>query len=229
MTGSNLKEGRLRAGWTQKQAAKSLGLTQAYLSMIECGHRRVSPQVLLRAQVFFDLPPTSLPLETAAPSSTESEALKLELGAFGYPGFGYLRGRPMRNPAEFLFAALDESDLDIRVVEALPWVAWRYAVDMNWDWLVRNTKTRNRQNRLGFVVSLAKEWAAKQEDHRRATKLAGPQAELEQALLAREDTLCHESMTNAERKWLQQNRPEQAKQWNLLTDIQLDHLAYAAA
>jgi hypothetical protein len=36
-------------------------------------------------------------------------------------------------------------------------------------------------------------------------------------------------MTNAERKWLQQNRPEQAKQWNLLTDIQLDHLAYAAA
>jgi hypothetical protein len=36
-------------------------------------------------------------------------------------------------------------------------------------------------------------------------------------------------MTNAERRWLQQNRPEQARHWNLLTDLELDNLPYAAA
>ncbi|PYU12152.1 MAG: transcriptional regulator, partial [Acidobacteria bacterium] len=39
MNGRELKEARLHRGWTQQQAAGKLGVTQAYLSMLEHGHR----------------------------------------------------------------------------------------------------------------------------------------------------------------------------------------------
>jgi hypothetical protein len=52
---------------------------------------------------------------------------------------------------------------------------------------------------------------------------------LERSRLVREDTLCHDSMTQAERKWLRQNRPPDAEHWNLLTDLDVRHLAYEPA
>jgi hypothetical protein len=61
-----------------------------------------------------------------------------------------------RNPAAVLLDALNEPDLDARVAEGLPWLALTY-VDLDWDWLVRNAKLQDRQNRLGFAVSLASE------------------------------------------------------------------------
>ena len=56
------------------------------------------------------------------------------------------------------------------MVEGLPWLAFAY-VDMDWEWLVRNTKLHDRQNRLGFAVTLAQELAARTEHEDRATKL----------------------------------------------------------
>jgi hypothetical protein len=53
-----------------------------------------------------------------------------------------------------LFDALDEADLDPRIVEGLPWLALAY-IDMDWEWLAQNAKLHRRQNRLGFVVALA--------------------------------------------------------------------------
>jgi hypothetical protein len=44
----------------------------------------------------------------------------------------------------------------------------------------------------------------------------------------REDTLCHESMTEAERRWLRERRPEEARHWNLLTGLVPEHLSYAS-
>ena len=38
-------------------------------------------------------------------------------------------------------------------------------------------------------------------------------------MLAREDTLCNENMTNAERRWLAEYRPDHAKRWNVLTNL----------
>ncbi len=73
-----------------------------------------------------------------------------ELGALGYPGFSYLNRKMRRDPAEVLLDAINESDLDTRVAEGLPWLVMTY-VDMDWDWLVRNAKLRDRQNRLGFA------------------------------------------------------------------------------
>jgi hypothetical protein len=87
-----------------------------------------------------------------------------------YPGYSYLRGKATRNPAQLLFNALDQPDLDVRVVEALPWLTYTYA-DMDWDWLVKNAKLHDRQNRLGYVVTLASELGKKAADSSRLKKL----------------------------------------------------------
>jgi transcriptional regulator with XRE-family HTH domain len=226
MTGSELKEGRLQANWTQQEAAKRFGLTQAYLSMLEGNHRPVTPVLSLQAQRLFDLSPVLLPLQGAQPSPLSDDEFKTELGAFAYPGFRYLGGKPKRNPAELLFCALDCEDLDRRVVEALPWLAFAF-VNLDWDWLVTNAKIRDRQNRLGFVVELAKETAVRKGDVVGSATLSERLSLLRRSRLAAEDTLCHDSMTEAERKWLRSKRPRAAKRWNLLTDLAVKDLSYA--
>jgi len=60
-----------------------------------------------------------------------------DLGALGYTKFSYLKEKKSPDPKELLFDALDERDLDSRIVEGLPWLAVTY-VDMDWDWLVQN-------------------------------------------------------------------------------------------
>jgi len=42
-------------------------------------------------------------------------------------------------------------------------------VDMDWVWLVRNAKVNDRQNRLGFTVSLASEVSKGRKESERAT------------------------------------------------------------
>lgn len=233
MNGQELKEARLRKGWTQRQAAGKLGVTQAYLSMLERG-RRVLPYRLARKAVeVLQAPPTALPLRVATfglpfgsrPGS--SEKLRTELARLGYPGFTHLRGRRRNNPAEVLLHALNESDLDSRVVEGLPWLVLRYA-DMDWDWLVQNAKLSDRQNRLGFVATLASQLAAKSAEPQRSQKLAEYVEVLDRSRLVREDTLCHDSLTTAERKWLRTNRPPEARHWNLLTDMKAENLPHAS-
>ena len=60
MAGTDLKDARRRAKWTQAKAASKLGLTQAYLSMGESGHRPVTSSVTEVALKVFNLPPTVL-------------------------------------------------------------------------------------------------------------------------------------------------------------------------
>jgi transcriptional regulator with XRE-family HTH domain len=228
MTGSNLKEARQRAGWTQHQAASALGVTQAYLSMVERGHRPVTDSVAARAMETLDLPPTASPLEWENSLFLTEDDLKAELGTLGYPGFSYLQAEHKRNPAELLSYALKQPDLDVRVVEALPWMTCEYA-DMNWDWLVGQAKQNDLQNRLGFVVTLAGELAERSGDSFRSEKLNRYRELLDRSRLVREDTLCHDSMTRTERKWVEKNRPPAARHWNLLTDLDVKHLTYVPA
>lgn len=229
MDGRALKEARQTMHWTQKDAAKALGVTQAYLSMLETGSRAVSKRLGRKALKVLDLPPTALPLELRgrAPASLGKHDFSAELAALGYPGFAYLKTKARRNPAGVLLEALDESDLDTRVAEGLPWLALTY-VDMDWDWLVRNAKLQDRQNRLGFAVSLATELAEGKGESGKARKLHRSLEPLERARLAREDTFCHDSMTQAERVWLRDHRPPAAVHWNLLTDMESKNLAYAS-
>lgn len=225
MTGEALKAGREGASLTQQEAAAKLGLTQAYLSMLERGRRPVTPELAAQAMKVFHLPPTALPVEADLHSPLDESAFKAELGALGYPGFRYLRGKSHYNPARLLFLALDQDDLDRRVVEALPWLVYTFP-EMDWEWLTRNAKLHDRQNRLGFVVDLAEEVAEKAGQASRRKSLSQNKAVIERSRLAKEDTLSHESMTQAERKWLRRNRPPKARRWNLLTDLDVRHLAY---
>jgi hypothetical protein len=155
--------------------------------------------------------------------------LARDLAALGYPGFSHLRSRSPapRNPGEVLLAALAQDDLETRMVEALPWLVRRYW-SLDWDRAVPEAKLQDLQNRLGFVVALARSLAARERDQRAVAALAAAERRLERSRLAREDTLCRAAMPAAERRWLAEHRSDEARHWNLLTDWTADALRYAA-
>ena len=158
----------------------------------------------------------------------EENRLAADLAAIGYPGLSYLKSqRATRTPAELLLAALRQENLDSRLVEALPWLIWQF-VDLDWKWLAQMAQTNQLQNRLGFVISLARRLAEQHGEQDKVTLLAQVEAELESARLPQEDTLCHASLTQAERTWLHHHRPQTARHWRLLTDLTAEHLDYAA-
>jgi len=227
MNGQELKEARLKKGWTQEEAAEKLEVTQAYLSMLERG-RRALPQGLTRKVVeVLHAAPTALPFrDPAVVAASGGSRLPHELAALGYPGFGHLRGGVRRNPAEVLLHALNQAELDVRVAEGLPWLALTYA-GMEWDWLVQNAKLHDRQNRAGFVVTLAEQLAERKAKTPESRRLKEYMSVLERSRLVREDTLGHEKLTEAEKKWLRANRSEVARHWNLLTDMRVENLPYA--
>jgi transcriptional regulator with XRE-family HTH domain len=229
MTGQELQEARRRKGWTQQEASARLGVTQAYFSMLENGRRTFPYSLARKVAEMLDAPATTLPLrEEPVGEHAGEEKLRAELAALGYPGFAHLRGRARRNPAEVLLRALNEANLDSRVVEGLPWLALTYA-DMDWDWAVRNAKLLDRQNRLGFVTTMAYQLATNAADEGRARKLKEYSGVLERSRLVKEDTLCHDSLTKAEKEWLRVNRPADAEYWNLLTDMKVESLPYASS
>jgi hypothetical protein len=57
--------------------------------------------------------------------------------------------------------------------------------DMDWDWVVRNAKLLDRQNRLGFVVTLAAQLASKTSDLHRSRSLREYAAVLERFVTIR--------------------------------------------
>ena len=213
-----MKSARERRGWTQAEAAQKLGVSQGYVSLLESGARPVSARLAETAFRTFGLPPTVLPEKEL---SLSPDRLPSVLGSLGYAPFGYLRGR-LFNPASVLLAALCQNDLSARVVEALPWLALHFP-HMNREWLVERAKLNDVQNRLGYVVTLATQVAVGSEPSHLEKLLQS----LEPSRLAREGTLCHDSMTETERNWLREQRPPEAKHWNLLTDLSRDNLSYA--
>jgi len=154
--------------------------------------------------------------------------LARNVAGLGYPGLAHLRSRKWtpRNPGEVVLLALAQDDLEPRLVEALPWVLLRYA-SADWTWVVREAKVRDLQNRLGFVVTLGRQLAERAGDENKARPLRYLEAQLDRSRLAREDTLCRASVPSAERRWLLEHRPDEAKHWNLLTDWTADALRFA--
>jgi transcriptional regulator with XRE-family HTH domain len=162
MTGEDLKSARTASNWTQSEAALRLGVTQAYLSMVERGSRPVSNDLASEVVRVFPLPATARPIEHRAVRGGGEEFFKRALGELGYPGFAYLDSQQLVNPAELLLLALDSEDLDARVTEALPWLPMHFP-EMNWKWLTSQTKARDRQNRLAYVALLASDVAQRRE------------------------------------------------------------------
>ena len=223
----HLRSARHAAGITQHQAAERLGVSQAYLALIETGRRRVTPKLASSLASLYGLGPTALPLDAKSIDKWSSASLATALARLGYPGFRHLRGGRKHNPASVLLAAVAASNLEVRVAEALPWLAAEYS-GLDWEWLMREARLRDLQNRLGFLVALGRKVAERRGDLMATETLRPVEEALNRSRLVREDTLCQDSLSTAERRWLRQTRPAGARHWNLLTDLDSSTLPYAA-
>jgi transcriptional regulator with XRE-family HTH domain len=228
MNAKQWRTGRDTEGLTQAAAARLLDVSQPYLSQLEAGVRAASAELARKAAKLYKLP-TALPLpEPLNVPMVSPDALQRKLASLGYPGFEHARSGAMSNPAEVVLSAIVNRDLDTRLVEALPWVLSRYT-NLDWEWLRDQSKLQNAQNRLGYVVYLAEQTVRSSSEHQKPVKvLSRWKGELEEARLAREGTLCRDSMPGPERAWLRVNRPEAAANWNLLTSLTAEQLPYAA-
>jgi transcriptional regulator with XRE-family HTH domain len=224
----NLKAVRRQLGLTQQQAGRKLGISQPYLSLLEKGKRTAPPSLARKLVNLYGLSPAALPLERMEhfPARLDAHKLAEQIAGLGYPGLAYLRCRPKRNPAQILLSVLAQSDVETRLVEALPWIVYRYELD--WGWLLTRVKQFDLQNRLGYTTHLARALAQAHGDIRRAKLLEQVEARLDRARLAREDTLCRDSLGEVERRWLRKHRPPAARHWSLLTDLRVEHLIDAA-
>ncbi len=225
MTGLQLRQYRRRNRLTQQEAARALGVSQGYLSLLEKEHRPLSEDLKKKLVSSLDLPVTELPSNASKYKVAEvsDDQLTADLSALGYPGFSHYKPSRPKNPADVLLTGLKANKRDARVVEAFPWLVLRFP-DMEWSKVTRTAKMYDLQNRLGFVVSVARGMAEGRHDETTAAVLKRCEAALESSVLAREDTLCNESMTNAERRWLAENGSENAKRWHVLTDLSPQHL-----
>jgi len=225
-----LKAARLKKGLIQAQVAESLGVSQAYVNMLENGKRRLTPGLTRRVSTLYGLSPETLPVsEEFVPAPTDDQRLAASLAKLGYPGFAYMRTRvSKKNPAEVLLTALGQDKLEARVAEALPWVAMQFGHHTS-NWLVEQARKFNLQNRLGFVVSLALQVAerAPGHDHTRVQSLRELRSKLDESRLVKEDVFYRPPRTEGEKQWLLRNRSHEAVHWNLLTDLRPEQLQYA--
>jgi hypothetical protein len=191
----------------------------------------VPPRLTRRLAPLLDLPPTALPVTTSSASVDQptNEWVEKQLARLGYPGYAY-RKRPgsLSHPAEVLLSGLALDDLEPRLVEALPWLLLHYE-GLEVDRLVANAKARNLQNRLGFVVALARQVAERKKGfERRLPELRLLEEALEPCRLAREETFGQGESSERLRGWLRRARTGSARHWNLLTDLRVEHLSYAS-
>ena len=222
MSGAQLRVVRQSLDLTQQRAAKQWRLSQAYLSLMEHDRRPVSRRLVALLARRMPALAAELPLESLGARARDSERL---LGELGYPGYSYLAtGRGLVNPALLVLSVLETPAAPARVLEALPWLLAHY-VDLNWEWLLTRVKAANLQNRLGYLVGLARQVAENQDRHDAAEKLASVAQQLDEARLVKEDTLGRE-LTEAERRYLRDHRSEMAVHWNLLTDLRADQLPH---
>jgi transcriptional regulator with XRE-family HTH domain len=221
MSGRQLKAAREALGMTQQQAAHRWRISQPYLSLVENNKRRLPSRL---ARLLARLEPSTA---TALPLDVPMDAdLPRLLGSLGYPGFAYLADpHEVTNPASLLLAALRHANVPARVTEALPWLLTRF-VDLDWDWLVHEAKQWNVQNRLGYLVSLAADLARRRDDSAAVSRLERVEQQLEDARLAKEDSLGR-ALTESERRYLREHRPATAAHWNLLTSLRADDLRHA--
>jgi transcriptional regulator with XRE-family HTH domain len=228
LSSEKLRDARERRGWTQDLAARRLGVSQPYLALLESGKRKLTNSLAVRVARLYRLGPEALPvtLDFSQPKRADNEEVMRALGALGYPGFAFARARQVQNPAELLLQALLLENLEGRTTEALPWVLVQYP-DLDWDWLVPAVKFHDLQNRLGFLVSLASQITERRGDKTTLSKLRKQESRLEQARLAKEDVLAGSAVTQAERRWLSKHRPQNARAWNLLTDLTPEHVRFA--
>ena len=202
-----LRQWRKRQRLTQAEAARLLGVSQPYLSLIEQGARVLTPEIRDRMKT---------PVEGG--DKRKNDLYREQLGSLGYPGYAHLAGRRKLSPEALLLAVISAPDADPRVVEALPWLIRQNAEVMNMERLVQQAKLRNVQNRLGFVLALSGV---------AANSVIAAIKELEKARLFEQTSLCWDSMPSAVREWMFLNRTPLAEHWRVLTRLRTEDLRAA--
>jgi transcriptional regulator with XRE-family HTH domain len=202
---------RAKRGFTQVEAARTLGVSQTYLSLLETGRRPLTRSLRSRLRALGD--------SVRPQASQAGGSFVPQLSALGYPGFRHMSASRRRaDPAALLLHALLQPDLDPRVCEALPWVARQYAAKVDWEWLVRQAKLHDFQNRLGFLLELAGTGTE---------PMLQAKSELEAARLVAEATFCWDSMPPATRQWMRENRSPEASHWNTVSRLRAEDLVHA--
>lgn len=205
----------------QEDLAAKLGVSQGYVSLLERNHRAVPRRLAVKLASVLDMTPTVLPVRDV--KTLNSNQAAKALGALGYEPFGYLAHGRRLNPAEVLVAVLRTDDVDVRVVEALPWLLVRYW-DLNWEWVVRSVKQDDGQNRLGFMLCLAKGLAESLSDFKAAASLGEWEQRLQKSRLQEDDTFSRHTLTKVEVNWLRVHRSPEAARWNLLSTLNVESL-----
>lgn len=226
MTGDVLQVARRDKGWTQVRTARELGVSQGYVALLERGLRQPSATLQRRMAKALDLPPTAVsPAEPRTP--VDAGELAADLANLGYPGFRHLRRlrEAAKNPAAVLLSALQSAHLEPRSAEALPWLVVAFP-ELDWNWLVPRVKTLDLQNKLGFVVTLARQ-VAERTNAPAVDALRDREHLLERSRLVREDTFGRTTMTEAEKRWVRSNRSPEASHWNVLSSLTAEHLSHA--
>jgi transcriptional regulator with XRE-family HTH domain len=225
MTGADVRQARKQKRWTQADLAEKLGVTQAFVSLLESDRRDVPRRLQPKLVALLHLPASELPLTDDADPLPQHRVAAV-LASLGYPGFAHLARARKLNPAELLVRTLRRPHVEARLVEALPWVVFQYA-NLDWEWLVAQAKQHDFQNRLGLVVTLARELADRSGNAPTAQVLRTWEGVLERSRLQNEDSFAGDTLTDAERRWLQTNRSEEAAQWNMLSNVSVDMLTNA--
>ena len=157
---------------------------------------------------------------------SRAAAIEEALMGLGCPFVGQLRFEfddepmPRQDPAVVLLAAIACDELEPRVLRALPWLALEYC-ELDWNWAIKEARRRAKQNRLGFVVSLAQQLGARSYgNEEKLAVLASAEERLFEYRLDDEDTLCQSAMPEGSKRWLRENRGREARLWNILTDLE---------
>ncbi len=224
MDEQQLIRSRINKGLEQQKAAELLGVSQPYLSLLESGKRKLTRKLAEKVFRVYELPPEKLPLTEGWEDLAEmsNNEIAETVASLGYPKFSHLQEGKQINPAQVLFSALRKDNLDSRIAESLPWLIYTF-YELDWDKLTKFAKMFDLQNRLGFIVNLARQMAEKVEDDRKIAVLSAAETNLEKSRLFKEDVLANESITNAERTFLKTNRSRQAKFWRVLSDLSVQN------
>jgi transcriptional regulator with XRE-family HTH domain len=225
MNGFQLTQIRLLKGLEQQEAAEMLGISQSYLSLLENNQRKLSLKLAEKVVKVFKLSPEYLPFSENWEDLRKLNNWELaeSVAAVGYPRFSHLKREQPTNPAQILFCAFQNENIDSRIFESLPWVVFTFP-KLDWVKLTQYAKLHDFQNRLGFVVNLARQIAEKAGDIAKSEFLSDIEHNLAKSRLIKEDAMAN--LTEAEKSYLKTNRSKEAKYWRILSDLSINHLDY---
>lgn len=216
---------------SQARLAEALGVSQAYVSQLETGARKVSRKLAAKLAALpqlHHLPATVFPEDLDTFDRFDRD-VAADLAALGYDGHTAAEGHVPKNPAAVIVAILKRRHVAPAVTAAIPWLLIRFP-ELNTTWLVDQARLNNLQNRLGFLTELAYEiaethFAAGHFDEAHLVRLEAMRGELEKSRLVHEDTLARD-LTPSERQFFEEHRSETARHWNLLTGLTKEQLPY---